>query len=154
MIEGPCYYPSVNAANTTIIYSASGLPYRTEIYAMNMNGTNKRALTSSGPQVKRYAKFSPDGTKIVFLGNIEQAYEVFIMNANGTDIIQLTHHKLTRPFYVTTRDPVFSKDGKSIYYSSNELDGKTTQLYKMDIDGTNNTRLTSSGMNKYKACVQ
>lgn len=152
--DAPAYYPCVNAANTTIIYTSFVSAFQTEIYAMNMNGTNKRALTSGGPEVKYHPQFSPDGTKIVFQGNVNQTMELFIINANGTNIFQLTHFGLTRPFGVYSRDAIFSKDGKSIYYSSNELDGKTTQLYKMNIDGTGNTRLTFSEMNKYKACVK
>ena len=153
-LDAPSYYPCVNAANTTIIYTCTVTASTAEIYAMNMNGSNKRALTSGGPQVKYHPQFSPDGTKIVFEGHVAGNLEIFIMNADGTNLMQLTHYGLTRPNYVYSREATFSKDNKSIYYTSDEFDKKTTQLYKMNLDGTGNTMLSSSETNKHNPCIK
>ena len=72
----------------------------TEVYVMNADGTNPINLTNH-PAADRTPNWSPDGTRIVFqsnrAGNWEKNpkdnWEVFVMNADGTNPINLTNHK-------------------------------------------------------------
>ncbi|HDY89461.1 MAG TPA: hypothetical protein ENH82_15270, partial [bacterium] len=68
---------------------------------------------------------SPDGEKIVFasdrhsppyeysINDMNESYDIFIMNANGSDILQIT----TSPY--NDRNPYWSPDGKNIVFTSN-----------------------------------
>ncbi|MBL0056350.1 MAG: PD40 domain-containing protein [Chitinophagaceae bacterium] len=151
--EGNCYHPCVNPANTTIVY-ANLIGGRIELYAMNTDGTNKRALTSSGPAVKWHAQFSPDGTRIVFDASVGSGAEIFIMNADGTGMTQLTDYTRAGTINNFTWGPTFSKDGQVIYFASDEYNGITSQLYKMNADGSSKVRLTSSAEDKYNPCIK
>lgn len=151
--EGNCYHPCVNPANTTIVYS-NLFGGKTELYAMNIDGSNKRALTSTGSPVKFHPQFSPDGTKIVFDGLTGRGTEIFIMDAGGNNITQLTNYTNNGTKDIYSWGPTFSKDGKTIYFSSDEFDGYISQLYKMNIDGTGKVKLTSSAVDKFNPCVK
>ena len=72
--------------------------------------------------------FSPDGSKIVFYRDIGGDFEIFIMNADGSGVQQLTNNA------ASNIRPVFSADGQSIIYQSNTA--SNTTLIKMNLDGS------------------
>jgi Tol biopolymer transport system component len=41
-----------------------------------------------------YAKWSPDGKQIAFTGNRDGDWEIYVMNADGTGVRQVTHNKV------------------------------------------------------------
>ena len=93
------------------------------------------------------ASWSPDGRRIAFVSTRSGALEVHVMNADGTDAVQVTH---ARAF---VRDVSWSPDGTQIVFSSGAA-GLTGPLgviqWPMDIyvaraDGTEARRLTRSG---------
>ena len=57
--------------------------------------------------------FSPDGSRIVFIANSDGNPEIYVMNADGTGLVRLTHSRADE----TT--PEFSRDGKRVVFSSN-----------------------------------
>ena len=151
--DGNCYHPCVDPANTTIVYS-NLIAGKIELYAMNLNGSNKRPLTSTGSSAKLHPQFSPDGGKIVFDASVGIGAEIFIMDADGTNMTQLTFYTNNGAKDIYSWGPTFSKDGKTIYFSSDEFNGNTSQLYKMNIDGTGRTKLTSSAVHKFNPCIK
>lgn len=128
-----------------------------EIYTMNLDGSNQTRLTFQ----KGYdggAFFSLDGSKIVFrasrpktaeeLADYEDlakngmfrptTLEIYIMNADGSDIQQVTN--LGKASFA----PFFHPDGKRIIFSSN-INSKTRRdfdLYLINTDGTGLEQIT------------
>lgn len=151
--DGNCYDPCVDPANTTIVYS-NLTGSRMELYAMSLTGTSKHALTATGPALKRHPQFSPDGTKIVFDAFVGVGADIYIMNADGSNIIQLTNYSNNGTTNNYSWGATFSKDGKTIYFSSDEFNNQTSQIYKMNIDGSGKTKLTSSAQDKFNPCVK
>jgi Tol biopolymer transport system component len=93
---------------------------------------------------ERYPSYSPDGTKIVFRGDqdlIDHSgdEELYVMNADGTDIVQLTHND------VFDSAPAFSPDGTKIAFESARDSGDPLALdiYVMNADGSDVRRLTT-----------
>ena len=103
--------------------------------------------------------YSPDGKLIAFASNrnayaepmteaekkkfeTDPAYmmELFIMNADGTDVRQLTDF----PGY--DGGPFFSPDGKKICWRRFAENGATAEIMTMDIDGSNQKTLTKMGV--------
>ena len=70
-----------------------------EIYIMNDDGSGRRKLTQSLQNMDKNPRWSPDGTKIAFTRymdktRIETTAEVFVMNADGTDLQRLTDNNV------------------------------------------------------------
>ena len=77
--------------------------------------------------------------KILFESNIGGNMEVFVINSDGTDPINLSH----RPGYDGT--PSWSADGSRIIFSSDRDAGakRGNDVYIMNADGTNVQRITT-----------
>jgi TolB protein len=82
-----------------------------------------------------YPAWSPDGSKIVFESTRDGSdADIFVMNADATNVAQLTENDA----YDGT--PVFTPDGKFVVYTS-EQDGNP-EIYAMRADGSEPRNLT------------
>jgi TolB protein len=126
---------------TNSIVFTSDFTDAAQVYVMNADGTNVRALTDI-PGYKIDPAVSPDGRKIAFaLGaNVyEQATVIYIMNSDGSDLKQLTHSS------DLDRNPSFSSDGSEIVFSRSHFD--SASIYKMRTDGTHLVNMIHHGVN-------
>ena len=128
-----------------------------DLYTMNLDGSDVKQITFE-LGYDGGAFFSPDGTKIVFRSSRPKTeeeikeykdllaeglvqptnMELFICNADGSDLRQLTF--LGNANWC----PFFLPDGKSVLFASNfEAErGFPFNLYKINIDGKNLERIT------------
>ena len=128
-----------------------------ELYAKELSdGTYQRLTHAKGYDAE--GSYSPDGTLIAFASNrnafkrqlsprekelfkIDPAamIDIFVMNADGSNVRQLTD--------VVGYDggPFFSPDGKRICWRRFAENGATAEVYSMDIDGGDVKRLTNIG---------
>ena len=83
--------------------------------------------------------------KIAFVSNRDGNDEIYVMNADGTNPINLTNHP------ATDGGPEFTSDGRKIVFHSNR-DG-SFELYTMNPDGTEITRLTNNTADDYDAAL-
>lgn len=109
-----------------------------DIYICNDDGSSRRRLTNN-PLWKDVApSWSPDGKKIVFARKMDKkrtsTYELFIMNADGTNLKRLTHNS------VSDNSPRWSPDGNKIVYTG-KLTGQF-EVYVMDVETLVVTKLT------------
>jgi TolB protein len=128
-----------------------------EIYSMNADGGDVKRLTYRvGPDGGPF--FSPDGKQIVFRGRTlnpgpelddyktllgdglwrPTSLEIFVMNADGTNLRQVT--SLGGASFA----PFFSPDGRKIIFASNKSDprGRDFELWLVNVDGTGLERVT------------
>jgi Tol biopolymer transport system component len=126
-----------------------------DIFSSNREGSNLKQLTNA-PGYDAEASYSPDGKRIVFCSlrnaypksqlspkdlkqlEVDPAYfgEIYIMNADGSDQIQLTDS----PGY--DGGPFFTPDGQYIVWRHFTPDGSEADIYTMRIDGSSVRRLT------------
>jgi Tol biopolymer transport system component len=126
-----------------IVYTSDQAdPGETDIWIMNSDGSNKTRLTFYGsPGVfPSQASFSPDETRIVFVwtnNNLSNPPSTIrVINVDGTN-------DQTRASNGTKNvNPVWSPDGSKIAFISNQ--SGSDELYIMDFNGANQTKLTSS----------
>jgi len=103
-----------------------------EIYTMKaLDGTNLVNLTQNAAATDLDPAWSPDGTKIAFASDRTGLLQIWVMNANGTSPVQLTHS--TSP----ARLPAWSPDGTRIAYEAD------SHIWIMYADGSQPTKVTS-----------
>ena len=78
--------------------------------------------------------WSPDSRRIAFASTRDGDNEIYVMNADGSNVTQLTHNS-SRDF-----NPAWSPDSRRIVFNSNR-DGDY-EIYVMNADGSNVTQLT------------
>lgn len=87
--------------------------------------------------VSAYPCPSPDGSRVVFQSNRTGRHEIYVMNVDGSGVVQLTD----RPGDNST--PVWSPDGRRIAFAAS-AEADNSEIYVMDADGGNIVRLTKS----------
>ncbi len=115
-----------------------------EIYVMDSDGSNVTNLTNH-PDRDIDPAWSHDGAKIVFQRNSPpNEDDIFIMNSDGSGQTQLTTDT------GIDASPIFGPDGSQILFltsrdSTSPLNGGTWfEIYSMNPDGTDQTRLTET----------
>ncbi len=114
---------------------------RGEIYVMNADGTNPINLTRSVEKAEGVSTWSPDGKQIAFTsaelfnGHTLVNSDIFVMEADGGDPINITNHD------ALDQTPDWSPDGNRIAFTS-DRDGNI-EIYVMNADGTNPINLTN-----------
>ena len=78
--------------------------------------------------------WSPDGRQIVFASDRDGDWEIYVMNADRSDVTQITHN----PSY--DGHPAWSPDGRRIAFASNRHGRR--EIYVMNADGSDVTQIT------------
>jgi hypothetical protein len=99
--------------------------------------TNRQASTLGQPS------WSPDGAQIVFASDEDGDSELWIVDADGGNLRQLTDNQ------AHDADPAFSPDGTQIVFVSDVESPGFSEVYTIAPDGTNLTRLTDLSGSQY-----
>jgi Tol biopolymer transport system component len=101
------------------------------LYAVSADGEVLRQLSYVHTELS--ARWSPNGQKILFVSQHEGNPEIYVMNADGTELINLTH---------SSRDELsarwFPDGGKVLFFQQSD---SSEFIYVVDVDGTNQTVL-------------
>jgi len=110
--------------------------------------TGKTERLTDTPQNETCARYSPDMKEIVYLKNDASADDVFIL-----DMKTAISRNLTQTPGSTDGWPMFSPDGKWVYYSS--MESGTYCIYRISPDGKTKEKLTSAmtGEEDARVCV-
>ena len=121
------------------IVFASGRDGNSEIYVMDANGANPTNLTNN-PGKDTDPDWSPDGRHVVFVSDRDGNNEIYIMDADGNNQVNLTNDA------ASDRQPVWSPDGSRIAFVSERGYSSFDEVYTMNVNGTNVTKVGSVSM--------
>lgn len=131
---GPVYYPAEGDIPEAFAEEVFVAPLD-DPYAVTQV-TRLRAPQVTLPQ------WSPDGSRILFGANPYGNQELFIINADGSGVAQLTEND------AIDAGARFRFDGLIVYASDAQSPG-FTEIYTMNADGSNITRLSNHAGNSY-----
>jgi TolB protein len=101
----------------------------TEIFLVDPQMGDAMNLTRSPQSQERYPCWSPDGLRIAFTSDRDGAYNLYVMDADGSNVWQLTREKAPAVCYA----PSWSRDGNRIAFG---LHGDKALIATVSPDGT------------------
>lgn len=132
--------PRLSPDGTRIAFIHDG-----QVWVMNDDGSNAQQLTStvSGDpgHTASHPSWSPDGTKIVFSAWGTNSLDLFVVDADGTSLTQLTETLFSSELY-----PEWSPNGQRIAYGT-----RTSQIRTIDESGSDDTPVTEEGVGQKAA---
>ena len=133
--------PSMSPDGRWIAYSrAPRLPDRhlgeDDLWIAPVDGSLPPRQITRFPGDEHWVQWSPDGAWILFKAEHDGNSDIWLVNPEGTEFVQLTDAR------VGEGPAAWSPDGRTIAYVSG---GRTTEIYLMDRDGTKLRQVSKFG---------
>ena len=136
--------PHATAATSKLSYVEYDGATSMSLNSINSDGTNDTVLASDNGMANGQfgVEWSPDGTKLAYTQSDAggSQWNVFVMNADGTNKLQLTTDNISGPFGLA-----WSPDSTKIAFVTINA-GPSYSVQSINIDGSNRTQLTNSGV--------
>ncbi len=138
--------PSI-APNGSLMTFLSGRPGKAMIYTLDPTGVEKNVVRIGF--VGRFnatPRFSPDSKIIAFASWMDESFDIFRLNADGSNLSRLTKD------FGSNEDPDFSNDGEFLSFSSQRVISSKSavqNIYIMDLEG----EIIGSVTKNYGNCI-
>jgi TolB protein len=107
------------------------------LFVQNLSASKQPAPVANFRGSNSAPAWSPDGRQLAAVLTKDGNSQVYLMNADGTNL-----RRLTSSGAIDT-EPFFTPDGQSIYFTSDR--GGTPQVYRMPVSGGEPVRVTFEG---------
>ena len=140
--------PAWSPDGRTIAFTRTVLDFSSgsELWVMDANGDNQRLVYDSpGVSGAFYPSFSPDSSRIAFSDDRDGDYEIYVINVDGTNLRQLTNNTVNDNGADWSSNGKIAFNRERVYGAGNGSVAGNGDIYVMNDDGTNQTRLTKHG---------
>lgn len=131
----PSWHPNGESLVATLSIKGNA-----DIYTLDAKTGQLKSKLTKEPSIDVSPHYSPDGSLITFTSERSGGTQIFVMNADGSNVKRVSFNCGSN-----NTDPVFSPDGTKIAFVSQTA---TLDIYIVNVDGSNLTRLTSVGNNE------
>ena len=146
------FEPNFARDGSRIVFTSDRNNSRNEIYSMKPDGSDVQRLTNTTGW-NTAASYSDDGNKIVFISKRTGNEKLFIMDADGSNQIQIN-----TPSYVGyLLHPRFDPTGTRIVYDALQGISPTASahaIFAVNIDGTNHATLTDLVSTQFQVNIE
>ena len=130
VLPGDQLDPSYSPDMRQIVFATDPPGLERRIDVMDVATGTVRTLFDAGPTIDDAAPaWSPDGRQIAFESDLDGDGEIFIMNADGSNVRQITHNT------IWDEGPAWSPDGTKFVFSRG-ADDLHLQIWTMNADGS------------------
>lgn len=146
-------HPYFSPDGKYILYNSTQGNGSLDVYMYDRSTGNHKRITQS-KENETCARFSPDMKQLVYLKNSEKGDDIFLYTIKTKSEQNISHTPEIRDGW-----PVFSADGKSVFYSSlktgnfcivhSDLSGKTVQQLTKATEETEHARIFPGKDNSY-----
>lgn len=117
-----------------IVFSRTLEDKTSDLFIINVDGSDISRLTSTPKAREAYPDWSPDGTEIIFSAFGGDQSGIFVMNSDGSKVRSI----MTGPLHF----PKWSPDGKYIAFDG-EPGGCLFEIYIIKADGSDLRKITT-----------
>jgi Tol biopolymer transport system component len=114
-----------------------------QIHVMNADATGDRVLATDYPASD--PAWSPDGQRIAFSQSIDEVYDLYLMNADGSGVQRLTDDAFS------DWGATWAPDGETLLFNS-DRDG-SYHIHRLDLATNEVTPVTTGGANDYDPAI-
>ncbi len=130
-------FAATTKAAPKIVFGTVRVSGQHDVYVMEADGSSPTRLTTSLAYDDQ-PKWSPDGSKIVFMSGRDGNFEIYTMNPDGSGQTRITNNPAGDGF------PAWSPDGSKIAFVRGSLNNASTfEIWVMNANGSNEVRLTT-----------
>ena len=131
------FYPAYSPDMTKLLFATTAPGGGRSIQVMDVATQQVTTLYDFSPaSYDSGPAWSPDGRQIAFESNADGDMEIYVMNADGSNVRQITHNT------IWDEGPAWSPDGKQLAFSSG-ADDLHLDIWTMNVDGSNPKQLTT-----------
>jgi TolB protein len=138
--------PTFSPDGASIVYTIAG-ENGSDLFSAPAGGGSPMRLTAGGGTDNSIPSFSPDGHRIAFTSGRAGPPEIYIMDADGTNVSMFTDYAFSTRNYRS--NPDWSPDGLNIVYQAYQPDSSGVfQIFMMSLRDRTPHQLTSDGENE------
>jgi TolB protein len=135
-------HPYFSPDGRTLLYNSQRGTGAFDIHAIDLATGSEQQLTAPRED-ETCARLAPDGAQLVFLRNDPNADDIWLRDPQGRE------HNITATPHVRDGWPVFSPDGRRIYYAA--MTTGSFSIYRVNLDGSHVERVTTAAANEEDA---